>query len=352
MNLSDEKSLQLALKEGKLCSPVFIYGNEEYLKKAYLDKILGKRPQGGLSAFNDIRMDFALLEPQKLADALLSPPMMADYKTVLVFDVVPKEISAELFKELEGLFKQLYDDCRAVFLEKSGAVDDKRDEKSKKLIKLFDKYGTVIQLRERTETDLLKLLRQRAEKAGCTLTPSAQKLLLARCGREMAALYSELDKLCAYRPGGEISEADVGTLVVRQAEDHIFQLSRAVLRGNYEQAMQILQDLLVLRIPQETIVGTLAQCYIDLYRARAASAAGIGVARAAEDFGYGRRTFALENALRDQRGLSEQYICYALDILSDADLRLKSTSNDAQTVLQSAVTALFIREPGKGRGAC
>ena len=352
MTLGDEKAVNTMLKEGTLRSPVLIYGSEEYLKKAYLDRILGKRQEGGLSAFNDIRMDFAGLDPQKLADALLNPPMMAEYKTVLVYDVVPKEMDAAFFKRLEELFKELYDDCRVVFLEKSGAVEDKRDEKSKKLIKLFDKYGTVLHFKERTESDLYKLLRARAEKAGCSLAPSAQKLLVARCGKEIAALYSELDKLCAYRPEGEISESDVERMVARQAEDNIFNLSRAILRRNYDEAMRILQDLLVLRIPQETIVGTLSQCYIDLYRARAAVEAGVSASRAAEDFGYGRRAFAFENAMRDQKKLSESYLRYALDVLSDADLRLKSTANDAKTVLEAAVTALFIQEPGKGDGLC
>ncbi|MCI8622092.1 MAG: DNA polymerase III subunit delta [Provencibacterium sp.] len=352
MKLSDEKSVNAALKGGTLRFPVLIYGSEEYLKRAYLERILGKRPEGGLAAFNDIRIDFSSLDPQKLADALLNPPVMAEYKTVLVYDVSPKEIGVELFKQMEGLFKESYADCRAVFLEKSGTVDDKRDDKSKKLIKLFDQYGSVLQFKERTETDLGKLLRARAEKAGCTLSPAAQKLLLSRCGREMTALYSELDKLCFYRPAGEISEADVEQMVTRQAEDNIFSLSRAILRGDYDGAMRILHDLLVLRTPQETILGTLAQYYVDLYRARAAAIAGVSAARAAEDFGYGRRAFAFENALRDQRKLSEGYLCYALDVLSDADIRLKSTQNDTQTVLEAAVTALFIREPGKGRGGC
>lgn len=345
MTIKDEKSIAAAIKGETIQSPILIYGSEEYLKQHYLRRLLPKGDDG-FSSFNDIRLDFNSLDLSILADALATPPMMSDKKSVLVYDVAPKEVNAEQLKQLDKLLSERYDDCRVVFLEKSGSFDEKRDEKSKKLIKLFDRHGTVIALKERTESECIKGIKSDAQAGGCELSQGAARLLLECCGRDMAALKNEIAKLCAYRKGGEIRECDVEALTVRKPEENIYGLSKAILRGDYDGAMSILSGLCYLRYPTESILGTLSGVYIDLYRAKMAT--GKSAAQVAADFGYGKRTFAIDNAMRDARRLSEEYLLYALDTLALADERLKSTQNDGRTVLEWTVTSLFLKQNKQG----
>ncbi len=251
MIYQEERAIAQAIKDKSLRCPALIYGSEEYLKQQVCSR-LTKSANEAFSSFNDFRFDFEQLDLQGLSDVLSAPPMMADWRTVLVYNVDPKGFGAELYKQLEGLLGQVYEDCRVVFLEKSGCFDDKRDEKSKKVIKLFDKLGSVLHLKERTEGDLQKLIKSEAQQGGCTIVPAAAKQLLASCGRDIMALKSEVQKLCAYKNWeGEITPEDVGLLTVQKAEDNIYGLSRAILRDDYDLAMKILGDLCYLRYPTE-----------------------------------------------------------------------------------------------------
>lgn len=347
MTLANEKDIGAAIRGDTIRPPILLYGNEEYLKQQTLHSLIDS-PDDKFSEFNDIRMDFAGLDVAALFDAVVTLPLMARRKTVLVYDVEPKGIPADLFKRLDELFAAQCEECRLIFAEKSGAVDDKRCDKSKKLIRMVDKAGTVLCLKERTEAQLGKMVKADVEKVGCSISPAAQKALIARCGRDTAALKSETNKLCAYRQAGEITREDIELLTEQKPEDNIYGLSRAILRGDYDGAMALLSGLFTLRYPPENILGTLAACYVDLYRAKASVRARKPAAQAAADFGYGKRAFAMENAMRDQKPLGEGYLLYTLDVLSGADLRLKSTQNDARTVLEGTVAALFLREGAPG----
>lgn len=345
MILTDEKAIDKAIAGGEVPSLVFLYGEEEHLKREVLMRLM---EGDGFSSFNDVRLDFAQFDADTLEEAVTTLPLMASHRSVLLFDVVPKDITADLFKRLEKIFASLDETCRLILLEKSGAVDAKRDEKSKKLLKLADKYGCVFELRERSVAVLQKLVRAEAEKRGCTLSPAAAKALTERAGQQTGTLLAEVEKLCALHDyDGEIEAEDVERLTPQRPEDNIYGLSKAILRGDYAGSMRILGDLFYLRYPPESILSVLSGFYVDLYRAKAAVAAKKASAQVAADFGYGKRTFAVDNAVRDQRRLSEKGLVRALDTLGRADLRLKSTQCDARIVLEETVTALFAGEDGR-----
>lgn len=342
MTLTDEKAMDKAIAGGELPALAFLYGEEEHLKQKVLSRLMGG---GDFSSFNDVRLDFAQLDADALEEAVTTLPLMASRRSVLLFDVVPKDITADLFKRLEKIFASLDETCRLILIEKSGAVDAKRDEKSKKLLRLADKYGCVFELRERSAAVLQKLVRAAAEKRGCALSPAAAKALIERAGTQTGTLLAEVEKLCALHDySGDIEAQDVDRLTPQRPEDNIYGLSKAILRGDYAGSMRILRDLFCLRYPPESILSVLSGFYVDLYRAKAALTAKKTAAQVAADFGYGKRTFAVDNAIRDQRRLSEKRLTQALDALGRADLRLKSTQCDARIVLEETVTALFSGE--------
>ena len=343
MIYTDEKVIAKKYLAKELKSPILIYGPEEYLKQNYVKK-LTLSEQSAFSSFNAQVFDFENMDMQQLAEALSTPPFMAERKSVLVYNVAPKDISSEQFKNLEDLFSELYPDCVAVFLEKSGSVDEKKEEKSKKLIRLFDRYGSVLQFKEYTESELIKLARSDIQKEGSSIAPEALTILLERTGRNLIALKNEISKLCAYKKGEQIESLDVEILTAPRVEDNIYGLSRMILRGRYEEAMRILDGLFYLRYPTESILGTLSQCYIDLYRAQAAIKSGKRVQDICNDFSYGRRSFVVENAMRDVKNLTEEELNLALSALQKADIILKSTQADARTVLEQTITTLFLRK--------
>ena len=70
--------------------------------------------------------------------------------------------------------------------------------------------------------------------------------------------------------------------------------------------------------------------------------AGVETSKAAADFGYKGREFAMRNAFRDCRKLPQQFLRRALEVLARADFELKSSGNDEKIVLQKTITELFL----------
>lgn len=337
MIYKDQRAVNTALKAGAFLSPILLYGSEEYQKEQYKKMLLPDESDG----FDFQSMDFGDFQLGAFYQAVTTPPFLSGERVVLVYDFSPKGCNAELLKKLGEALEERYPDCRVLFIEKSGSFDEKRDEKSKKIIKLFDKLGSVLPCPQVSEQEAQRMLIERAGEEGGSIEKGAARLLVEYHGLGLWGLFSELDKLLSYKSGGSIQEADVETLVCRHPEENIYGLSKAILRGAYKEAVNILDGLFDLRYPPESILGTLSGVYIDMVRAKVAG--GRPISTVASDFGYGKRSFALEQAAR-QRRISSEYLLYALDVLQKADLRLKSTQNDERTVLEWAVSALFLKD--------
>ena len=90
------------------------------------------------------------------------------------------------------------------------------------------------------------------------------------------------------------------------------------------------------------ILHVLSMAFVDLCRARAAISAGVETSKAASDFGYRGREFAMRNAYRDCRKLPQNFLRRALEVLAQADFTLKSSGADEKIVLQKTITELFL----------
>ena len=75
---------------------------------------------------------------------------------------------------------------------------------------------------------------------------------------------------------------------------------------------------------------------------KVADAAGEPAESLGADFAYKGREFRLRNAARDAARLSLPALRECLDVLAEADMRLKSSRMDKRTVLEQAVAALIL----------
>ena len=121
---------------------------------------------------------------------------------------------------------------------------------------------------------------------------------------------------------------------------NVFQLGDKVLRGDFNGAMAIVDDLLFLQDRPESILTILTMSFVDYYRAAAVRRAGVADATARKELGYGgsyRFTKALEQCGRLNRPALEG----SLEILADADARMKQSAADGRTVLEVTILRLI-----------
>ncbi|MBQ9109580.1 MAG: hypothetical protein IJY02_06140, partial [Oscillospiraceae bacterium] len=130
---------------------------------------------------------------------------------------------------------------------------------------------------------------------------------------------------------------------VQSVEASVFDLSRAILRMDYTKAMDIVSNLMFLRESPVGILTILSSAFVDLYRAKAARSAHIADKQAMKELGYlGGRSFLYTRAAESESRFSHEFLVKALETLSQADQKLKSSHVDGRILLEQTVTQLFV----------
>lgn len=340
MKFTQEKQLHTQLQKEGASGLYLLFGEEEYLVNRWRNRMVAPfEKEGGFNL-----QKFSGKEPNlyEVYDATQQLPLFAAQKCVLVDDMDPKKLLKKEQEQLEQIFQDLPEETLLI-LAFSGGTLEKSSAVGKKLIALADNYGTVVDFSFRDGAGLTRFLQGEAKQWGVTISATLAKELVRRCGKEMLVLENEIQKLAAYVGEGEITKEHLDAVVVPTTEERIFNLSRAILAGNGQNAMEILSNLFYLRESPIGIGSTLIMSYVDLYRVSAAKAEG----KTAEDilvaFPYRGREFRIRNSFNTR--ISTEAVRTSLEILHECDRGMKSTPQDQEQQLEQAVVHLLaVRE--------
>ena len=341
----NEDALKKQIKSGEFARVYFIYGNEGYLKQHYATMICNTTVSKDFADFNLKKLDGKDTSLNEIYDCISSFPMMSDYSCTLVKDYTLTDFVGDrgkLDSEFEAVITDIPETSVLVFWMDTIEVDEKNSKWSR-LIKLFDELGVCAKIDKRTRSALEKLLVSSAAKKGCTLSRDNATYIINLVGEDMSTLQNELHKVCAFAGSGEINRDHIDKTVIVSVEAKIFQLSRMIVKGEADQAFENLGNLFKLREEPIVILSVLAKAFVDMYRVKAIKETGVPYSRLSEDFpsAYKGRGFVLDNAANDGKGYSITQLKNAMDILSDADRRLKSTGEDGKTVIEELILRLL-----------
>ena len=339
MKFTDESYFAKHVKSEEALRVYLLYGEQDYLIGLYQKQLMKKALDGGFDDFNLHRFESANLDLQGFYDAVESLPMFASGRCVTL-DADLDQLDAGQIKEICTVLADPPETTTVIVTVRNS--DGKKD-KLNALIKVCDKAGGVVSLGGRNRSDTLRFLRARAQKAGCELPSEAAAYLIDRCGDDMQLLLTETQKVCAFTGEGTITRAEIDAVVTPVLQARVFDLSKAILDGRFPKAMELIDQLCYLREPMPRVLAVLSGAFVDLYRGYAARQASVSVTQAAIDLGYPKnREFAIKNAMQSSASYTPRQLGRMLDVLAQADLRLKSTGIDNRTVLEQAVTRLFL----------
>ncbi|WP_312641458.1 DNA polymerase III subunit delta [Hydrogenoanaerobacterium sp.] len=337
-----EADFAAKLKNYNPCNVYFLYGEQNYLKKMYLKKIIDKTVDKAFADFNLNRFDGTSASLDDISDAVEALPMMAPRKCVVVNDLDVGKLTATDNNKLKELLASPPESTVLVFTTTDVMVDMKKSAKWKAFVKLVDAVGDVIELGARSPSDTNRFLKVIADKNGCTISSDNCYYLIERCGDDMQVLQNEMNKLCAYKSTGEITKADIDLCAVAVLDASVFDLSKLIIKGDYQGAMQNLSELLYLREEPVMILGALSASFIDLYRARVARENSKTAADLSRIFGaYKGKDWRVRNAMRDCDRFGKAQLGSILELLAKADYKLKSSKTDNVIILQETITRIF-----------
>lgn len=341
MGRINEQALKEQIKTGGFSNAYFIFGEESYLKEFYVNALVKKLASGPFEDFNLHRFDGksnTLADILKDADLL---PMMGGYNFILVCDY-PFDKSEKDCAEIKEYLKDLPEATVMVFWYNSLSPDIKKSARWKGVEAAFAKYGSSVQLGRRSESELVRLLVSGCKKRNAALSAENARYLISVSGGDIKNLLNEVQKLSAYANGGEITRKMIDTLAVRSLQARIYDLSNAVVRGNYDKAYSVLDSLFAAREEPVKILSAVSGCYVDMYRVKCAKSAGLNYDDVGKYYSYKGREFALKNAAGDCAALSFSQLRKSLDVIMNADNALKSTSADSRLILEEMLVKLLL----------
>lgn len=340
MAIIDENGIKTQIRTKTYSNVYLFYGEESYLKQLYINRIIDKTVEESFKTFNLHTIDGKDATLDMIAECCEALPMMGEYSVTIVNDMALNKLNTTENNKLIELISDVPETTILIFWQNT-AEDDSKDKKWSEIIKLVSAKGSCVNLSKKTASELVKILVGGAQKRECTMSNDVAKYLLSVVGDDMTVLLNELDKVCFFTGTGEVTKKAVDAVAVKSLEATTFSLSKALVAGNFDKAYEMLDILFFRKTEPTLIMGALITAYVDMYRAKVALTNGENATALASSFNYRNKEFRLTNGARNASKLSITQLRNALDILAEADEKLK-TGVDASGA-RLAIEQLMVR---------
>lgn len=357
MPISDVKAIKAAVKKGDLKNLYYIYGNNvpevEQLTKLIIKAAVGDNEDFGLT-----RLDGKKLDLSQLYDMIGIMPMMTDYNCILIndyncerpFEDMRGQSAENVNKKLFEILKEIPSHTIVIFNVTGFDVPVRVDyktratiikDKNKKLSDLAAKNGESVQCAVKPPQELAKDIAARISARGAEISLNNARLLADMCLNDTLTINNEVDKLCAYANGREVTAEMIHEMVHANSDVDIFKLADAVAAMNKSAAFEALDELMSDKDNRGAVLAAITNSFLDMYRAACARSSGHSQTDVEKDFSYAW-SFKVKNAFRDSSRMSVGRLRACIKILRDTNVKLNSTGADEKNVLEQAVTQMLI----------
>ena len=238
------KTIDEDIRHGQYKTIYLLYGEEEYIKKQYKDKLIKAREAEG-DTMNFSAYEGKGINPKELIDLAETLPFFAERRVILV--------------ENSGFFKNSCDDLAEYLLEPAAStcflfVEEEVDKRSK-MYKAVAKAGKAVEFGTQNEELLTRWILSRLKKENKNITGNVMQLFISKTGTDMGNIDRELEKLLCYTMGRDVIKAeDVEAITTEQVTNKIFDMVNAIAEHEQKKALDFYYDLLTLKEPPMRIL--------------------------------------------------------------------------------------------------
>lgn len=344
MDLIKEADFRKELKTSPRAGYLF-FGDEDYLKSFAVKQARELIcPDPSFAFFNEIHLDAVGFEAQKLIDALMPLPMMADKKLIILSglnfnSMKPTEVD-DLCDAISAL--QDYDYNMLIVSVAADHLNVGRLPKSPSaLLKRLGEYLTPVQFDRCSTAKLAAWVQKHFLHNGVEASPALCSLIPEYCGHSMYILANEIDKLSFYlRYHGKTvaDEASMRLICTPVNEYDAFAFTNAIMAGRSEEALAILADYRFRRADPIQILGEVSSTICDMLAIQAMTAQGATVADISTALNPKKpvHEFRIKLYQQNLRQISEKRLANALEFCVEADRALK-LSPQGYTALEQLI---------------
>ncbi len=312
----------------------FFYGRDTGALEPFAKKLAVRLCPPENQVMNLHTFDAQNMDMEILADSVQVLPMFADRVVVTISGLNMDSLNKNQGDILRKIISDIPETTTVII--SAGGEDLYRNRKSltdknKRFTDLCAKHGTVCEFAYKSSGEAAKTAAETIKRKGSFISPKNAEYLVQLCLCETAHINSEIEKLCAYADGNEITKEDINALCVRKIESDGYTLALNILRCNSFFVFRRLDELKAQNYEPAQILSIINLSLSDIYRARLCRSQGKTWQQCAADFKYPKnREFAVKNAFSECGNISVERIRRAVTLLADTDLRMKTTSMNAE----------------------
>ena len=300
------------IKNGTFRRVYLLYGDEDYLKLQYKNKLLRALVTEG-DTMNFSRFEGKEAQVPALIDLAETMPFFAEHRVILVED-------SGFFKnaapQLAEYLPDMPETTCMIFIEKE--VD-----KRSKTYKSLKDIGRMVEFKTPDEKMLTRWVLTVLQKNDKKLTQPTMQLFLEKAGNSMGNIDRELEKLICYVGDREIIQMDdVEEICTGQTENRIFDMIHMMAEKRQKEALELYYDLLALKEPPMRILFLLVRQFNILLQVKTMVAAGMEQNQIADQAGL--RSFTIRRYRSEAGHFSVQKLKEALRDCARAEEDVKT----------------------------
>ncbi|WP_311431968.1 DNA polymerase III subunit delta [Facklamia hominis] len=237
-----------AINQNDIQAIYTLLGKEYFLIQEFRETLM-KSVERYYSDLDISVLDYREVTMDQVLDEAESFSFLAELRLVMVEEAdfistnPQKKLTIAEEKRLQAYLKDPNPGTCLVFLMPYEKVDKRR-----KLTQQIQKYSQFIEVLALDERELRRYLKDYIKAASLNVTKEAFEELLTRTNFQLSQTMAEIKKLAQYAQNNETINLEVvKNLVTRSLESNIFELTDAILRRHFVEAIQIYQDLILMK---------------------------------------------------------------------------------------------------------
>ncbi len=343
--------LKTRLKQNNMSGVYLFVGKEEYTKDHYANQIRKRVDTSPVPEFNHCIFDASVQSISELEDACFSLPYMWESKLIEIKNLDTSRLKESEALEYERVFCEIPDYLTILIVFRDNEYNtDPQAKKSPKsgvvaFVNLVKKYGLVVDFETETSDKLMSWITRHFNAKKVPIEYNVPRELLNHCGSDMYVLQGEISKLVASYGTRPISVRDIQKYCSQNISYKYFDIANALNKKDLVSAKRILDGLKLKNEDFQLAVGFLAKNYADMLLVKTGLDSGKSPESLAADLKI--HSWRIGKIAASVSGVDLSAIAYAVSVIANADLKIKTFRGSAQKILELA----FYRICAYGRKA-
>lgn len=332
----DYGKLKKELKDQGLARVYLLYGAEEYLREDFVNVLKNTCLPDGADDFSYKKLNQENFSVRALEDAIDALPFLTERTFVEVRSVDINRFSEADANRMSKQIADIPDYCTVVFVQDAGFEPDGR----KKLIKTIKKHGKDIEFTQQAQTSIVKWVRKRFAAQQKMISPQNAEYLVNYSGSLMQQLIPEIEKVAAYTRGEEVTVHDIEAVASKSAETAVFELSDKLASKNYDEAAEVMGELLGRKDTEPImLLALIGNQMRNIYTAKLAEVERRDRTYIMEVTGV-RFDFLVRKLQDHAKRFSLERLEHTVALCAETDYLMKSSSADDEELLKDLLVKL------------